>query len=145
MAESLIARLIAKDPIVLNIQNELQKEGKRLDETAAGRLLVPDVDASIHSSKQHINYLDTHIKESRKDKKEKEKLEKEKQRTQERQRQQEQQRERLRARVAPETEEKIRKERRSISLKDGISIFAAITGVALNVIFNLLPLFGINV
>jgi hypothetical protein len=145
MAESLIARLVAKDSIVLNIQRELQNEGKRLDETSAGRLLAPDVDAEIDSSKQYVDYLDACLKASKKDRKEQEKLERQKQQYQRQQRHGERQREKLRAKVAQETNEKIRKEKHGMTLKDGVSIFAAITGVALSIVFNLLPLFGINV
>ena len=144
MAESMIAMLLAKDSIVLNIQKELQDKGKRLDQTSAGRLLVDGVEAELDSKQRHIRYLEAQIQDSKKDKKQREKLEQQKRDWEHRRRQEERERDRLRAKVAQDTDTEIKRKRGGFTLKDGLQVFAALTGVAATVIFNLLPLFGVN-
>lgn len=142
MAEAMIGMLLAKKPIVLGIQKELQDEGKRLEETSAGRLLVPELDAKLDRCNKHIEYLEARIREAdrQKDREQKKSLEKRRREYAEQKRREEQERQKLRINVARETEDKIRKERKPASnWRDRLQVFTTITGVAVSVVLNLLP------
>lgn len=102
MAEAIVALLLTKPPVVLDIQRELHDQGMSLDETAAGRVMLPYIDNEEDCKK-------------------------------------------LRRHVAEETKQKIQNERKKSAWKDGIQLFAAVTGLAVNFIFNLLPLFGVGI
>jgi hypothetical protein len=47
MAKALICRLERKPDIILEIQRELVDQGKKLEETTAGQLVVPHLDSRI--------------------------------------------------------------------------------------------------
>ena len=147
MAEALVALLLQMDPVVLDIQEELHVQGKRLEETTAGQMLVPDIDKRLEESKEHIEYLEVRIKEADRlrEMTKRENFERQQREYRERRKREEADRRRLRAQVAKETEERIRTESRGNKRKGNIQIFAQITGVAISVVMNLLPLFGVSI
>ena len=102
MAEAKVILLIEKDPVVLEVQKELRHSKKRLEDTAAAKVILPYVDDPLE--KQW-----------------------------------------LKVRVAEETEQRIKEERKRFSFKDGLQIFAAVAGLAVNVLFNVLPLLGVAI
>lgn len=57
----------------------------------------------------------------------------------------EDQRKKLRKRTGAATGKKLKAERKRIGWKSGIQTFAAVTGLAITVVFNVLPLFGVSV
>lgn len=147
MAEALIAMLYAKEPIVLSIQKELQDEGKRLEQTSAGQLLLPDINSKVDRYNEHIKYLEGRLQDSRQsDQAQRAELERQRREYAEYRRREESKRQKLRARVAQEMEQEIKnRDKSESSWKDKFQLFATLTGVAVNVVMNLLPVLGISI
>ncbi|KAK3994182.1 hypothetical protein QBC44DRAFT_262235 [Cladorrhinum sp. PSN332] len=57
LAEALICRLLDKQDVVLKIQKEVMEEGKHLDETAAGHLVVRGIDHRLDGLTNEIKQL----------------------------------------------------------------------------------------
>ncbi|KAF1850456.1 uncharacterized protein K460DRAFT_412159 [Cucurbitaria berberidis CBS 394.84] len=57
MAGAFICRLMRKENIVLDIQNELVEQGKRLEETKAGKVLVPQLERQIGEAGERLESL----------------------------------------------------------------------------------------
>lgn len=145
-AKALVCRLARKPDIVLDIQTELVDQGKRLEETTAGQLIVPHLDSRIVESHNKIQDLEELIVKA-----------KEVENTTERGRLEEQrlllvvqrqgdiaQRRRLQSRPGKEVAEEIEEKKKSGKWKDRVSVFATLVGLAITATVNvILPLAGV--
>lgn len=146
MAEAMIAMLLEKDSVVLEIQRELH-EKKRLHETAAGQIMLPELQSRMSETDEYIRSLEARIREAerQRDKAQAESLEKQRRAARDQRRRDEVERRKLEARIAGETEEKIREAKKKSRWQSGIQIFVTVTGVAVSIVANLLPLFGFGI
>lgn len=154
MAQEIMLTLLSKDSIVLDIQKELD-QGKRLEDTAAGKLMVPQVEETLRRSRIDIQNLNLQMAGARKAgrRAEIEALEKSQRSVRETYNRRNEGRERLKRRPAEEAQKKVEVERtklkkkdaKSSKWKDGLQIFAAVTGLAISIVFNVLPVFGVNI
>jgi hypothetical protein len=65
MAEAIVCDIMQKQPITLKIQRELVDEGKRLEETAAGKLLQRTFDDSMADKTRKLAELDYRLQKKR--------------------------------------------------------------------------------
>ncbi len=138
MAEAFVCRLMRKQDIVLDIQEELVDQGKRLDQTKAGQLMVPQIDSEIVESEQKIRELN-----KRRDYGE-DPNNMEVNALERRRGSLLQQRQRLQAKPGAKIAEKIEGERRRDRMMSKLSIFGTILGLAVTVTVNaILPLAGV--
>lgn len=138
MAEAFVCRLMRKQDIVLDIQEELVDQGKRLDQTKAGQLMVPKIDHEIMESEQKIQELNKRADHGgRRDSLEVRQLEKRRGSLLE-------QRQRLQTKPGETIAEKIQGERKRDRMMSKLSIFGSILGLAVAVTVNvILPLTGV--
>lgn len=138
MAEAFVCRLMRKEDIVLDIQEELVNQGKRLDQTKAGQLMVPQIDLEISESEYKINELNKRGENGgRRDSTEVRNLEMRRGSLLE-------QRQRLQAKPGERIAQKIAGERKRDKIVSKLSIFGSILGLAVTVTVNLiLPLAGV--
>lgn len=146
MAEAFICRLMRKKDIVLDIQTELFEQGKRLDETTAGRLVVPRLERLIGESENSIeqmNGLIRHAKEVE-DWNERERLEAQRASLIKKRQNDMVRRERLQARPGRVVPQEIEERKRTGRWKDRVSLFASMLGLAITATVNvILPLAGV--
>ena len=147
MAEAIVCRLMRKPDTVLDIQRELVDEGRRLEETAAGKLIVPDIDNRMTEASLRVEALDRSLLEytnglglaARRE------IERERATVLAQRDTDMQRRERLKARLGKEAAAKIEGKTRSQKWKDRVSIFASILGLTISMTVNLiLPLAGVT-
>ena len=137
MAEAFVCRLMRKEDIVLDIQEELVDQGKRLDQTKAGQLMVPQIDLEISKSEQKIYELNRRGENGgRRESAEVKQLERRRGSLLE-------QRQRLQGKPGEQVAERIA-ERRRDKMLGKLGIFGSILGLAVTVTVNLiLPLAGV--
>ncbi|KAL1648301.1 hypothetical protein SLS61_006992 [Didymella pomorum] len=138
MAEAFVCRLMRKQNIVLDIQEELVDQGKRLDETRAGQLMVPQIDSEIIESEQKLQELNRRGNYGeRRNSSEVKALERRRGSLLE-------QRQRLQAKSGAKVAEKIEGQRKRDRMMSKLSIFGTILGLAVTVTVNaILPLAGV--
>jgi hypothetical protein len=140
MAEAFVCRLMRKEDIVLDIQDELVGQRKRLDQTKAGRLVVPMIDQKIGESERKIKELEEEgVPNSAEAQKRRRAL-------LEQHRQNLDQRRRLQAKTGEEVAEKIAGERKRDKMKNNLQVFVSILGLVATATVNIiLPLAGVPV
>ncbi|KAF2463865.1 uncharacterized protein BDR25DRAFT_297312 [Lindgomyces ingoldianus] len=145
-AKALVCRLARKPDVVLDIQTELVHEGKMLEETTAGRLVVPRLDSRIVESNNKIQKLEQRIVKAKEVENTTEWSQLEEQRASlisQRQGDLERRR-RLQSRLGKEVAEEIEKKKGSGKWRDRVSAFAALVGLAITATVNvILPLAGV--
>lgn len=145
MAEAMVMMLAAKSGVVLNVQKELHDQQKPLGETAAGQLILPVVRRRMNGNSDEMRWLQARIEEAerQKDRAQERALAAERRKLEIQQEKHVREIERLNARIAKETEEKIAKEGKGSRWKSALGVFTSVTGLAVTVVFNLLPMFGV--
>jgi hypothetical protein len=147
MAQALVCRMMRKDPIVLRIQRELVDQEKRLDETEAGKFILPKLEARIQENSGKLDELEsllskidsTKIDERTKLQKQKNEIKAEKDKDAKR-------RDRMKKKLGVEIKDDLSKRASSKKWKDRMSIFATILGLAITTTVNLvLPLAGVAI
>jgi hypothetical protein len=144
MAEAFVCRLMRKQNIVLDIQDELVDQGLRLDETKAGRLIVPRLEQSIDVAREKIQSLGTLI-DGADDAEQPEvrRLRKQRDAVKEQHQAKVHQRRRLQNRKGAEVAEKIEKEKTKSKWKTKLGVFGTLLGLAISATINIiLPLTG---
>jgi hypothetical protein len=145
MAEAIVCRLMRQPNVVLDIQRELVDEGKRLDETSAGQLLVPKLEERIRESTVQLQILEKNISKSgySQHSEERRKLEQQRALVVKERELDIHRRGRLQGRPGREATKKIAENKKSV-WKDTISMFSALLGLAVTVTVNvILPLAGV--
>jgi GTPase SAR1 family protein len=139
MAEALVCRLMRKQGIVLDIQEELVDQEKRLDETRAGQLVVPRIDSEIVESEQKIREFNKgHTSGDTRNIAEMKALERRRGSLLE-------QRQRLQSKPGAVVAEKIKSQRKRDRMMSKLTIFGSILGLAVTVTVNaILPLAGVT-
>lgn len=145
-AKALVCRLARKPSVVLDIQTELVHEGKMLEETTAGRLVVPCLDSRIVESNDEIQKLNYSIAKAKEVENTTEWSRLENQRASlvtQRQGDLERRR-RLQLRPGKVVAEEIEQKKGSGRWKDSVSAFASLVGLAITATVNvILPLAGV--
>ncbi|KAK4227810.1 hypothetical protein QBC38DRAFT_477029 [Podospora fimiseda] len=62
LAEALVTRLVDKQDVVLKVQEWVMRQGKHLDETSAGRLLMKGLDERLDSTIHNIEKLEKRLR-----------------------------------------------------------------------------------
>jgi hypothetical protein len=147
MAQALVCRMMRKDPIVLRIQQELVDEEKRLDETDAGKFILPKLEARIQENTGKLDELEsrlskidsTKVEERKKLQRQQNEIKAEKDKDAKR-------RARMKKKLGVEIKDDLTKKVKSKKWKDRMSIFATILGLAISTTVNLvLPLAGVAI
>ena len=138
MAEAFVCRLMRKHDIVLDIQEEVMDQRKRLDQTRAGQIIVPRIDNEIIESEVKIQELNkTGITGDRRNSAEVKALER-------RRRLLLEQRQRLQTKPGENLAETIEGQRKGSRMMNKLSMFGAVLGLAISVTVNaILPLAGV--
>lgn len=139
MAEAFVCRLMRKHDIILDIQDELVGQGKRLDQTKAGQLVVPVIEQKIGESGRKIKEMeDQGVPNSAEaQKRRQDLLDQHKKNLEERRR--------LQAKTGEEVAQKIAGERKRDKMKNNLQVFVTILGLAVTATVNvILPLAGIG-
>lgn len=138
MAEAFVCRLMRKDSIVLDIQDELVGQGKRLDQTKAGQLVVPIIEQRIGESEKRIKELEEEgAPNSSEAQKKRRDLLKQHEKNLD-------QRKRLQAKTGEEVVAKIASERKRDKVKNNLQIFVSLLGLVATATVNvILPLTGV--
>jgi len=145
-AKALVCRLARKPDIVLDIQTELLDQGKMLEETTAGQLVVPRLDSKIVESNNEIQNLEKLIVKAKEveNRVERGRLEEQRASLISQRQGDIERRRRLQSRPGKEVGEEIEKKKSSEKWKDRVSAFAALVGVAITATVNvILPLAGV--
>jgi len=145
MAEAFVCRLMRKRDIVLDIQNELVEQGKRLEETNAGKLMVPRVENNITEATEKIHDIGQKIEHAKSYSKPEElrNLEAQRRTLMDQQKKHVGQRMRLQKKTGEEVAQKIENEKKKGRWRNGLSIFATLCGIAVSLSVNvILPLVG---
>lgn len=144
MAEAFVCRLMRRQNIVLEIQNELVDQGLRLDETNAGRLIAPRLDRSIDEARSKIKSLGDLIDEAGNiEKPGVNKLRKQRASVMAQHKAKSDQRQRLKVRKGAEVAEKIEEGKRESrwKSKSKLGLFGSLLGLAISVTVKfILPL-----
>ncbi|KAF2267196.1 hypothetical protein CC78DRAFT_457869 [Lojkania enalia] len=146
MAEALVCRLMRNGNVVLSIQEELVEQGKRLEETKVGCLIVPRLKNNIHEIGAKIEELERLICDSEKGLpgEEQSRLETERETLWIQRQRQIAQLEKLQRRPGREIATKIENEKRKQTWKDRVALFASFLGLVLTTTVNvILPLAGV--
>ncbi|KAF3051883.1 hypothetical protein E8E11_011085 [Didymella keratinophila] len=138
MASALVCRLQRKHGIVLEVQEELVDQRKQLDQTKAGRLMVPQVEEAIMESEKKIQELSKKgVFGGSRDNAQVRQLKQERGSLVE-------QRQRLQSKPGDKIAEKIENERKRDKWANKLSVFGTILGLAITVTVNaILPLAGV--
>lgn len=145
-AKALVCRLARKPSVVLDIQMELVHEGKMLEETTAGRLVVPRLDSKIVESSDEIQKLEQCIVRAKdvEDSSERSRLENQRASLITQRQADVERRRRLQSRPGKDIAEEIEKKKGSEKWKDRVSAFASLVGLAITATVNvILPLAGV--
>lgn len=146
MAEAFICRLMRKRNIVLDIQEELVDQEKRLEDTKAGRLIVPRLDRTIDEAGEKIDILGRMIGEAKgfRDEAKIKRLEEQRSTLLEQQQKNVVQRKRLQKRTGLEVADEIEEEEKKGKWKNRLALFASLCGLAITTTINvILPLAGV--
>lgn len=145
-AEAIICRLMRKEAVVLDIQRELVDERMSIEQTTAGKLVLPKLEEDIKKTDNQIMEFDRRIAKATDMREMKEVEELQNSRAAAfRQRQLDlQRRERLRTRPGLEVSQKIDQKKKLGKWKDRASMFASLMGLVISVTVNvILPLAGV--
>jgi len=145
-AEAIVCRLMRKRSIILDIQRELVDEGKTLEQTTAGELVLPRLEEAIENTKNQIVEFDRRIAKATdmQEMREVEALQKGRAAAYRQQQLDLNRRERLRTRPGVEVSQKIDQKKKSEKWKDRLSMFASLLGLAISMTVNvILPLAGV--
>jgi ElaB/YqjD/DUF883 family membrane-anchored ribosome-binding protein len=134
-----------KASIVLDIQNEMVDQGKRLEDTRAGKLLVPHLERQIGEADEKLDMLDKAISEAGEAEQPKVLRLKRQRDSLEKQRQAKlNQRRRLQKQTGREVAERVEVEKKENRWKSKLAVFGTLFGLAVSVTVNLiLPLAGV--
>lgn len=148
MAESIVCRLVRMPSIVLDIQRELVDQQLTLEETKAGRLMLPKVEQRLSCSAQKIEELDTSISKAEgwKNFEEQKRLRREREDLAQEQARDMKRRQRLRSRPGREIAQKVEKDGQNAhKWRDRVTMFASLLGVAMNVTVNFILPFAFGI
>jgi hypothetical protein len=147
MAQALVCRMMRKDPIVLRIQKELVDQEKRLDETEAGKFILPKLEARILEHSGKLDELESRLSKIDSTKtEERAKLQNQKNEIKTEKDKDSRRRDRMKKKLGVEIKDDLSKRASSKKWKDRMSIFATILGLAISTTVNLvLPLAGIAI
>lgn len=139
MAEAFVCRLMRKEDIVLDIQDELVGQKKRLDQTKAGQLVVPLIDQAIGESERKIREMDDkEVPDSAEAQRRRQALLEQHKKNLDRRR-------RLQTKTGEKVAEKIEGERKRDKMKSSLQVFVTILGLAVTATVNvILPLAGVG-
>jgi GTPase SAR1 family protein len=146
MAEGFVCRLMRKENIVLSIQKELVDEGRRLEETRVGRLIIPRLEQNIVETERTIEVLEEIISDTERPLTIEEcgQLEEKMEVLRSQRQRQTAQLEKLREKPGREVASKIKREQRKQKWKNRVTLFASILGLVLTTTVNvILPLAGV--
>ena len=146
MAQAFICRLMRKQNIVLDIQNELVDQGKRLEETKAGKLLVPQLERQIGEAGEKLESLAKIINEAGDaEKPEIRRLRKQRGSIEEQREAKLNQRQKLKKRTGRDVVEKVEEEKKEGKWKGKLALFGSMLGLAISATINIiLPLAGVT-
>jgi len=147
MAQALVCRMMRKAPIVLRIQEEVVDEEKRLDETDAGKYILPRLEARMKESAGKLEDLENRLsKINTGNGEERNKLQKERIDLSHEQDQDKKRRDKMKKKLGKEIKDDLSKKTNSEKWKDRMSIFASVLGLAISATINLvLPLAGVAI
>jgi hypothetical protein len=139
MAEAFVCRLMRKENIILDIQDELVGQGKRLGQTKAGQLVVPMINQRIGESERKIKEMEeAGVSNSAEAQRRRQALLDQHKKNLD-------QRERLQAKTGKQVREKIAGERKRDKMRNNLQIFVSILGlVATTTVSIILPLAGVS-
>ncbi|KAF2127836.1 hypothetical protein P153DRAFT_344245 [Dothidotthia symphoricarpi CBS 119687] len=145
MAEAFVCRLMRKQDIVLDIQEELVDQGKRLGDTKAGQLVLPQLERQIGDFGQTIHSLDQMIDDAKRyDPIEVKRLEKQRAMLLKEHHKSMNQHQRLQQRTGRIMVEKIEGEKKRNKMKGRLAMFTTLLGLAITATVNIiLPLAGV--
>lgn len=146
MAKALICRLARMSDIVLDIQTELVDQGKSLEETTAGKLVVPHLEDQIVESNNEIQTLEKMIVKAEEVNNRTERGQLEEQRASLINKRQGdiERRRRLKSRPGQAVLVEIEENKKPGRWSDRVSAFAALVGLAITATVNvILPLAGV--
>ena len=145
MAETIVWRLMRKSSVVLDIQREVVDEGRRLDETSAGRVIAPAVDDRLRKDGEEIARLDRCIASVDLNMVGRKELERQRGRMIAQRQRDASERDRLRANIGKEVSVKVERAKKGSVWKDAVTTFASVLGLSISVVTNLiLPLCGVG-
>ncbi|KAI1409419.1 P-loop containing nucleoside triphosphate hydrolase protein [Hypoxylon sp. FL1857] len=147
MAEALVLRLVDKPPVVLQIQHDIMQQGKRLEDTSAGKRIVARLERNLHEKDKELEELERQIStiSNRRSSRELRQLDERFARVLQQRECIYASRQKLRARLGPEINAKIERQKKSSVVKDKVGLFAALLGLTVTVTTNIiLPLVGIG-
>ncbi|KAH7398668.1 P-loop containing nucleoside triphosphate hydrolase protein [Phaeosphaeria sp. MPI-PUGE-AT-0046c] len=140
MAEAFVCRLMRKDDIILDIQDELVGQGKRLEQTKAGQLVVPMIDQRIGESERKIREMEEEERAPNSAEAQRRRrvlIEQHKKNLD--------QRRRLQVKTGEEVKDKIAGERKRDKMKSSLQVFVSILGLVATATVNvILPLAGVS-
>ena len=140
MAEAFVCRLMRKEDIVLDIQDELVGQRKRLDQTKAGQLVAPLIEQKIGESEKRIKEMEAEgVSNSAEAQKRRKNLLEEHKKNLD-------QRRRLQAKTGEEVAGVIAGERKRDKIRSNLQVFCKILGlVATTTVSIILPLAGVSI
>jgi len=147
MAQALVCRMMRKQPIVLKIQEELVDEELSLDETEAGKYLLPKLEARMKESAGRLQDLENRLsKINSGNGEERNKLQKEKLTIYAEQEKDQKRREKMKKKLGKEIKDDLTGKTKSEKWKNRMSVFATVLGLAISATVNLvLPLAGVAI
>lgn len=145
MAAGLLVRLLAKDDVVLRVQEELNVLEYSLENTAVGRLVTPRLEDEVRKSFVELSEIDDGMLKAEsagrfEDRREYEQRQKD---VLKRLEEKLKQRQELKTKVGSEAAEKIREEKKKSAWKDRVPFLATIAGITISLFANLLPALGV--
>jgi hypothetical protein len=148
MAEALVIRLIDKKSIVLQIQQDIMQQGKRLEDTAVGKRIVQRLERNLKDKDNELEDLEKQIARASKQRSSRslKQLEERQTKTLGQRDRIYASRRRLRASLGTEIDDNIKRQKKSSPVKDKIQLFASLVGVTVTVTTNIiLPLLGLGI
>jgi hypothetical protein len=148
-AESIVLQLLGKPPITLQLQHELVDRGLPLDQTSAGQPLAASLEARLREATIDTERLNGQLHHPTIQRRESEtaRLREERNKAENEIRQQSQKRRKLASRVGLETKRKAeardKQAGKRFKGREKIVMFASFLGLAVNLVFAILPLAGV--
>ncbi|KAF2671143.1 hypothetical protein BT63DRAFT_399455 [Microthyrium microscopicum] len=141
-AQGIIYELYHKEQIVLRIQRDIHEQGLRLDETTAGRLITPELDAEvqrIHDEQMEVQERIYRAQQTEDWDTEKLLWEEKQQKAKEKQTKV-RRREKLGKKIKNSTDEKIAEVKRKFGWKDALGIFVSVASITANIVIGLIQM-----
>lgn len=147
MAQAIVCRMTRKDPIVLQIQEELVDLEMLLDQTAVGKFLLPRLEARVQESAGKLAEIEEQLMKLDSTKvNERNKLQKQRVEVKVKKDEDEKSRQKMKKKLRKELKDDLGKKTKGKKWKDRAQLFASIIGLAVTVTVNLiLPLPGVAV